>query len=195
MVQVASRAATKLSCIRRIAHLLDAKGCSTLYKSQVQSLMEYCPLTWESCPRTYLNKLENVRRRAQRLIDAKERYEHQQQQHPQGRPQQQLLQSLNHRRQVSGLCVMYKIHKMGVSHLSSLKSQPSACVTHRRTRHGNERSLNVPFSRTEQHLRTFVPKYSRLWNSLLLATDLDASISMQTFKEGVHRWLQENNHP
>ncbi|KAG0728601.1 hypothetical protein GWK47_032143 [Chionoecetes opilio] len=44
-------AAWKLSCIRRVAHLLDAQGVGTLYKSQVRSLMEYSPLAWSSAPR------------------------------------------------------------------------------------------------------------------------------------------------
>ena len=75
VVQVASRAAT-FRC-KGLQHVIQVT-------SAVRSLMEYCPLTWESCPTTYLNKLENLRMRAQRLIGAKERHEHQQQQHPQG---------------------------------------------------------------------------------------------------------------
>ncbi|KAG0716749.1 hypothetical protein GWK47_008954 [Chionoecetes opilio] len=48
--KVAKDVAWKLSCIRRVAHLLDAQGVGTLYKSQVRSLMEYSPLAWSSCP-------------------------------------------------------------------------------------------------------------------------------------------------
>ncbi|KAG0715468.1 hypothetical protein GWK47_011872 [Chionoecetes opilio] len=35
--KVANDTAWKLSCIRRVAHLLDAQGVGTLYKSQVHS--------------------------------------------------------------------------------------------------------------------------------------------------------------
>ena len=65
--KVAKNAAWKLSCIRRIAHLLDAQGVDTLYKSQVRSLMEYSPLAWSSCPPSYLCLLDRVQARAQRL--------------------------------------------------------------------------------------------------------------------------------
>ena len=39
--KVTKDAAWKLSCVRRIAHLLDAQGVDTLYKSQIRSLMKY----------------------------------------------------------------------------------------------------------------------------------------------------------
>ncbi|KAG0725904.1 hypothetical protein GWK47_004509 [Chionoecetes opilio] len=48
----------KMSCIRRVAHLLDAQGVGTLYKSQVRSLMEYSPPAWSSRPRHYLRLLD-----------------------------------------------------------------------------------------------------------------------------------------
>ena len=182
VVAVTSNAARKLSCIRRVSHLLDARGCSTLYKSQVQSLMEYCPLSWDSCPVTYLNKLESVRKRAQRLIFSKLTGEDQ---------QQYRLPPLSHRRNLVGMCVMYKVHKLGVPHLSSLRCD-AATTTQRRTRRANESLLRVPPSRSEQHLRTFLPKFTRLWNCMMLTTDLKDSETLQMFKEGVHRWLQES---
>ncbi|KAG0710961.1 hypothetical protein GWK47_021687 [Chionoecetes opilio] len=49
--KIAKDAAWKLSCTQGVAHLLDAQGVSTLYKSQVCSLMEYAPFAWSSCPR------------------------------------------------------------------------------------------------------------------------------------------------
>ncbi|KAG0712665.1 hypothetical protein GWK47_017958 [Chionoecetes opilio] len=41
------------------------------YQSQVRSLMEYAPLTWSSCPPSYLSLLDKVQARAQRLIRLK----------------------------------------------------------------------------------------------------------------------------
>ncbi|XP_045118152.1 uncharacterized protein LOC123508465 [Portunus trituberculatus] len=38
---IAKKAAWKLSCIRRVSHLLDSQGISTLYAAQVRPLMEY----------------------------------------------------------------------------------------------------------------------------------------------------------
>ncbi|KAG0721159.1 hypothetical protein GWK47_047009 [Chionoecetes opilio] len=55
---IARKAAWKLSCVRRVIHLLDSQGITTLYAAQVRSLMEYAPLTWSSCPPTYLSLLD-----------------------------------------------------------------------------------------------------------------------------------------
>ena len=104
--KLASKAANRLNCVRRIAHLLDAPGVSNLYAAQVRSVMEYAPLTWSSCPPAYLGLLDKVQHRAQRLINS-----------------QQLppIQSLQHRRDVAGLCATYKIHRGGALHLATLR--------------------------------------------------------------------------
>jgi len=47
---VAKKAARRLSCVRCISHLLDARGISTLYVVQVRSVMGYAILTWSSYP-------------------------------------------------------------------------------------------------------------------------------------------------
>ncbi|KAG0713249.1 hypothetical protein GWK47_016619 [Chionoecetes opilio] len=38
--KTASRAAGRLNCVRRVSHLLDARGVTTLYAAQVRSLMD-----------------------------------------------------------------------------------------------------------------------------------------------------------
>ncbi|KAG0718080.1 hypothetical protein GWK47_053169 [Chionoecetes opilio] len=112
---IAREAAWKLSCVRRVSHLLDSQGSTTLYAAQVRSLMDYAPLTWSSCPPSYLSLLDKVQARAQRLIRL-------------NALQDQLLpplQPLQQRRDVSGLCVVYKTHKQHVPHLAALR-QPWA---------------------------------------------------------------------
>ncbi|KAG0719788.1 hypothetical protein GWK47_049766 [Chionoecetes opilio] len=69
--RVAKNSAWRLSCVRRISHLLDAKGVEFLYKAQVRPLMEYSFLAWSSCPPSYLATLDRVQRRAQRLVSDK----------------------------------------------------------------------------------------------------------------------------
>ncbi|KAG0727741.1 hypothetical protein GWK47_033998 [Chionoecetes opilio] len=66
-----SKAAGGLNCVRRVSHLLDARGVTTIYAAQVCSLMEYAPLTWSSCPPSYLGLLDKVQNRAQPLISPK----------------------------------------------------------------------------------------------------------------------------
>ncbi|KAG0723207.1 hypothetical protein GWK47_043113 [Chionoecetes opilio] len=77
--------------------------------------MEYAPLTWSSCPPSYLCLLDKVQARAQRLILLK------------ALPDQLLttLQPLQQRRDVAGLCVVYKTYKQHIPHLAVLR-QPWA---------------------------------------------------------------------
>ena len=177
--KVAKNAAWKLSCVRRISHLLDAKGVEVLYKSQVRPLMEYSPLSWSSCAPSYLDKLDRVQARAQRLVNTKQH---------QHLPDS--FQPLQERRDVAGLCVMYKTLNLHTPHLAALKP-PSPTLTLHSTRAAPHRQeqVTVPFSRTEHHLRSFQPRYSRLWNKMTQDTDLHQHSSLQHFKRGVNTWL------
>ena len=178
---VANKAAWKLSCVRRVSHLLDAKGVSTLYASQVRSLMEYAPLTWSSCPPSYLGLLDKVQKRAERLISMKT---------PQDVPPP-ALQPLQQRRDVAGLCVIYKTHKQCVPHLAALR-QPWAQPHRHSTRAATTRDhqLKIPFARTEAHLRSFLPRYTRLWNRVVQETQHHHSPTLTTFKSNVNAWLR-----
>ena len=65
---LARKASSKISALRRMKQLLDKKGLCMLYKSQVRSHLEYSFLAWISCPRSHLALLDKVQRRAERLI-------------------------------------------------------------------------------------------------------------------------------
>ena len=177
--KVAKNAAWKLSCVRRISHLLDAKGVEVLYKAQIRPLMEYSPLTWSSCPPSYLATLDRVQRRAQRLVESRA-------------PPRALnyLQPLQERRDVAGLSVMYKTHHLCTSHLTALRL-PALLPANHATRSSpyREQQVLVPFSRTEHHLRSFQPRYSRLWNEMARHTNLRHCNSLQEFKRGVNTWV------
>ncbi|KAG0715323.1 hypothetical protein GWK47_012205 [Chionoecetes opilio] len=54
---------------------------------------------------------------------------------------------------------------------------------------GQQEQVTVPFSRTDHHLRSFLPRYGRLWNQLVHQTDLHHHASLQEFKRGVNSWL------
>ncbi|KAG0710939.1 hypothetical protein GWK47_021742 [Chionoecetes opilio] len=108
--RVAKNSAWRLSCVRRISHLLDAKGVEVLYKAQVRPLMEYSPLAWSSCSPSYLATLDRVQRRAQRLVNDKR---------PHHAPD--YFQPLQERRDVAGLCVMHKALNLHTPHLAAIK--------------------------------------------------------------------------
>ena len=184
--KLASRAAGRLSCIQRVSHLLDADGIKNLYAAQVRSIMEYAPLTWSSCPPSYLNLLDKVQDRAQRLIT---------QRVPPGRHLTPL-QPLQHRRDVAGLSAVFKIHRVRAPHLSSLRQPWAAPHSHvtRDSHTRDQQQLTVPFARTETYLRSFLPRYTRLWNSQVRQTDIHQTAALQAYKSAVNKWLMNNVH-
>ncbi|KAG0724822.1 RNA-directed DNA polymerase from mobile element jockey [Chionoecetes opilio] len=177
--RVAKNSAWRLSCVRRISHFLDAKGVEVLYKAQVRPLMEYSPLAWSSCPPSYLATQDRVQRRAQRLVSDKR---------PHHAPDS--FQPLQEHRDVAGLCVMHKALYLHTPHLAAIKlPRPPPPLHSTRVAPHRQEQVNVPFSRTEHHLRSFLPRYGRLWNQLVHQTDLHHHASLQDFKRGVNSWL------
>ncbi|KAG0724606.1 hypothetical protein GWK47_040281 [Chionoecetes opilio] len=145
--RVAINSVRRLSCVRRISHLLDAKGVEVLYKAQVRPLMEYSPLAWSSCPPSYLATLDRVQRRAQRLVNGKP---------PHFAPDS--FQPLQERRDVAGLCVMHKTLNLHTPHLAAIKlPRPPPPLHSTLVPSYRQEQVTVPFSRTEHHL--YVPSY------------------------------------
>ncbi|XP_045130531.1 uncharacterized protein LOC123515741 [Portunus trituberculatus] len=157
-------------------------GISTLYAAQVRPLMEYAPLTWLSCPPSYLSLLDKIQHRAQRLIRLKA---------PSDQPSP-TMQPLQQRRDVAGLCVIFKTHKQGAPHLTALR-QPWAQPHGHTTRAATSRvhQLVVPFARTETFLRSFLPRYTRMWNHLVMQTQLHCTTSLHTFKSAANAWIKQ----
>jgi len=181
--EVAARTARKFACLRRVARFLDDKGCTALYNSQIRSLMEYSPLVWSSCPPTYLHLLDKIQERAQRLVNSKLQNQHSVQ-----------FQSLQHRRNVSGLCVFYKIQQNKPPHLASLHLPTSRPIYNTRYGANNQGyEVQVPFARTEQYKRSFQPYYARLWNRAIMYIDINTCNSLQHFKHIINILLQNNN--
>ncbi|XP_045137168.1 uncharacterized protein LOC123519728 [Portunus trituberculatus] len=156
---------------------------SSLYKAQVRPVMEYAPLTWSSCPTSYLTGLERVQTRAQRLVRVCTRGH-----------APDTFQPLQHRRDVVGLCVMFKAQALHTPHLATLRLPGPPPPTQATRSAGNSEhphTVAVPFSRTEYNIRSFLPRYSRLWNQMVLSTDLHRSTSLHIFKCRANEWLAD----
>ncbi|KAG0717051.1 hypothetical protein GWK47_055227 [Chionoecetes opilio] len=137
--------------------------------------MECSPLAWSSCPPSYLGLLDRVQARAQRLARLKA-------------PEvaAQIIQPLQQRRDVAGMCVMYKAHRMQLLQLAELRLNPRARPSHAtRAAHNIDHQVTVPFARTEHYLRSFLPRYGRLWNTLVRQTDLHLTTSLHAFKSAL----------
>ena len=180
---LAKKCGKKLACLRRVSHLLDSKGCQLLYNAQIRPLMEYAMLSWSSCPQSFLRLLDKIQERAHRIINFKR---------SQDDPPCSF-QTLQHRRDVAGLCVLYKVQVLRIAHLHSLRL-PNTVITGHNTRSANnlQHKVIVPFARTEQYKRTFHPYISRCWNLCLQEVNINDHPTMQSFKNRVNRWRSSN---
>ena len=180
--KTASKAVAKLNCVRRVSLLLDAKEITNFYTAQVRSVMEYAPLAWSSCP--FRTLVSSTRYRVVPSGSSSLRHHY--------NSNSPHLQTLQHRRDVSGLCATYKIHRQGATHLPALL-QPWATPHPHSTRDAHTRAQQlVPFARTETFLRTVVPRYTRLWNHLVKQTDIHQAATLHSFKYTVNVWLMTN---
>lgn len=181
--RLAREASGKLAILRRISWLLDSKGLETLYKAQVRSSLEFACLAWGGAANIHLVLLDKVQDRATRLIrDSRNSWE----------PR---LQTLQHRRDVAGLTVLFKVQHQREPHLQSLH-QP-----HRRTQASTRSATSAPEQlvqprcRTWHHQRQFLHTYVGLWNAFL-TTGLDfEGATVQRFKEWAHQWLLRSRRP
>ena len=107
--RLAREASGKLASLRRISWLLDSKGLEVLYKAQIRSSLEYACLAWGGAANTHLELLDKVQARALRLV------------RDQGSEHESHIHSLQHRRDVAGLTVMFKVQQERVCHLQPLR--------------------------------------------------------------------------
>ncbi|KAG0712243.1 hypothetical protein GWK47_018917 [Chionoecetes opilio] len=133
--------------------------------------VQYSPLAWSSCPPSYLGLLDRVQARAKRLTWLKA-----------SEAAAQILQLLQQRRDVAGMCVMYKAHRMQLLQLAELRLNPRAPPSQAsRAAHNIDHQVTVPFARTEHYLRSFLLRFGRLWITLVRQTDLHLTTSLHVY--------------
>ena len=100
LTKISIRAGQKLAALRRVASKLTTESRATAYKLQVRSVMEYASLSWMSAPPTHLGLLDNIQRKALKIIGV-----------DQDTARTTLsIDSLSHRRHVAAATVLYKMH-------------------------------------------------------------------------------------
>ena len=174
--RLAREASGKLASLRRISWLLDSKGLEILYKAQIRSTLEYACLTWGGASSSHLSLLDRVQARAVRLIRDKTEWV----------PQ---LHTLQHRRDVAGLTVLYKVQQLCVGHLQPLRQPPRRAHVATRAVTLAPEQLLQPHCRTTHHQRQFVNTYVGWWNALLISQWNFDKTRLQKFKVSVNKWL------
>ena len=155
----------------------------TLYKTKVRSLMEYCGPVWQGATETALKKLDVIQSKACRFLGSKRdvclKFN---------------LDSLEHRRTVSGLCQIYRMVS-GVAPSRVCELLPLYDAKNRDSRHtenSHHFQLTINTSRTTSHMRSFIPCYVRRWNEPMecIYGQHGDLAGMQAFKVSINRWLR-----
>ena len=153
-----------------------------IYKSQVRSIMEYASLCWMNASPTNLSQLDNIQKKALKVIGVDE-----------ATALTQLnITSLLHRRQVAAATVLYKMQTRHCpAELSALLPPPYS--RRRATRFSvslPEHALSLPAARTRCLDRSFIHTAVPLWNSLPVSVVGNITEEgIQSFKCRVHGHL------
>ncbi|KAG0716301.1 hypothetical protein GWK47_010029 [Chionoecetes opilio] len=105
--------------------LLDGRWLEILYKAQVRSSLEYACLAWGGAANKHLALLDKVQARAVRIIEDN------------NAGQEPHLTTLQHRCDVAGLTVVFKVQVKRVSHLQALAAIPPGSGHHPCCRSGS----------------------------------------------------------
>jgi len=182
--KVAKRAGQHLGILRKAKKLLPSTALATLYKTRVRSAMEYCCPIWQNAPKFALQKMDAIQRKACRLMGI-----------DQDVCPAMNIQSLEHRRNVSGLC---QLHRMvsGTAPIDVIDLLPPFIQPSKVSRYvlqSHHFQLDIKRSRTAHHMNSFIPSMARSWNSLpnsCIYGNHGDLMSLQTFKKNVNTWLQ-----
>ena len=184
---IAKTAGRSLGVFCKANKLLDSDGLATLYKTKVRSLMEYCGPVWQSASVTALKKLDVIQRKACKILGTKGdvclKFN---------------LDSLQHRRKVSGLCQIYRMVS-GVAPNKVCELLPPYDIKMRDSRQTEQRhhfQISVKTSRTGSHMHSFIPYYVDKWNKLpvdCIYGQRGDLADLQTFKIKVNHYLRSNS--
>ena len=179
---IATRAGQRLGALRKVANKLDIQGRANVYKAQVRSLMEYASLSWMNAAPSHLQQLDNIQKKALKVIGVDE----------DTACKQLNIPSLHHRRRVAAATVLYKMHTSKCpADLQALLPPPlEKCRTTRYTLDLPGHALSLPKSRTQCLDRSFIHTAIPLWNSLPASVVGNITDDgLQLFKCRVHKHL------
>ena len=144
---------------------------SNCFTAFVLPLLEYCAPVWSSAAPSHLRLLDRVLSGARFLTDRARSY------------------NLWHRRDISSLCMLYKI-RANSNHFLHQYIPRTMCRTRdtRASRAAHFLSITAFRCRTDQFSRCFLPSSVRLWNSLGSCV-FDGTDSVSLFKSRANRFL------
>jgi hypothetical protein len=152
LLSLVAAAAKKLGALFRVVNFFTPEQLKTIYQSNIRPCIEYCSHIWGGSSSVWL--LDSIDRRAKRLIGEHELTNN--------------MQSLQHRRKVAALSILYKIyHGQCSEELHSVLPPPARRA--RLTRAGlglHEYAIEPYACRIERYKRSFFPRSVDDWNAL-----------------------------
>ena len=179
IASIVKSASRKLGFLFRARRYFTPEQLLTLYKSQVRPTLEYCSHIWGGAPKTTLKLLDSVQRRAVRLINK--------------HSLTGTLQSLSQRRAVAALSIFYRYYHGQCSAELSTLIHPAAWSqrTTRSTTSQHPHCVQLNKCRTDRFANSFIPRTSRLWNSLPSVV-FPECYNLQEFKSRTNKILLQN---
>ena len=170
--RISKQAHKSVALLRRARPFLLPSALATIYKSHVRSRMEYCSPMWLGAPVTFLRRLDSVQSKAAKLLGPKVSSN---------------LQTLAHRRGVSGFCLFHRIlHGTAPSPLLDLRPPSHVSTSTRSMRHARP-ALTAPRTRSSDArywTRSFLNIFTNSFNTLPLT--IQSLSSLQPFKKAVN---------
>jgi hypothetical protein len=125
----------------------------------VRPHLEFCSSVWGPHCEKYINKIDMIQRRAARFVMGEYRRTH---------SVSDMLQSLNwsslsSRRCTARLSIFYKIHNRLIPINFDETLSPMPLLS---TRNSHIHSYSIPFSSSDAHKYSFLPRTIRDWNTL-----------------------------
>ena len=165
-------AARKLGILRKAMSVFrDTSLVERCFWSFLLPVLEYCSPVWMSAAASHLRLLDRVVRVASRMSGGR------------------IVCDLWHRRRVASLCVFYRIRGNAGHPVNAL--MPPVRVAPRLTRGAlaaHSHTLEVPWARTVQFSRSFIPAVACCWN--MLDESCFAGDGLAFFKSSVNRVLR-----
>ena len=166
------------ACLSHVSEFLAKTGSSSnplphsCFHSFVLPLLEYCSPVWMSATDSNLNVLSKIVRSAGFLFPGNSNYD------------------LDHRRNISSLCLFHKIYFNDDHPLHHLIPDPY--VPSRQTRFSNQHhqySVCEARCNTVQFQRSFFPYSAKLWNGLQLEVVDECMVKFKTACNRTLKWI------
>ena len=168
-----------MSSLYRASRYLPPESILYLYKATIRPLMEYCCHLWAGAPRTHLQLLDRVEKRAKNLM---------------GLMGQQLankLLPLSVRRDVASLSLFCRYY-FGKCSSALGENVPKSKVFSRNTRRANPLTcyhVNIERTRTQARSQSFLVRTGHLWNQLP-SSCFPGQYNLDSFKRRVNKFVK-----